>query len=387
MDNTEKPIEKAERTSSVFDKKRTRTVRAFPAASFEEAVQFAKQVYDFGSGNPVRRLTLFNQMGKSPDSGASRQAIVNSNRYGLTKGAYNAEQIELTPDGIRAVADGIPAREQARAKVKLAVQDIELFDALYKQIVGTKLPARAALVDQAKDLGVEVNQAEEFVDTFIVNLRHVGLLQILSGADRVVTLDHLLDSLPSGATPAAIFTSPSEEYSGKRLITTEIAQFERACFYISPIGEEGSPERLHSDLFLGSFIEPALEQFKLEVVRADKIDKPGFITKQVIDYLVKSRLVIADLSFHNPNVFYELAIRHAVRKPIVQLIRKGDRIPFDVNQSRTIIIDNTSIYSLVPMIDAYRSEIANQVRRSLENPDEVDTPLSLFYPSFVATIQ
>jgi hypothetical protein len=119
------------------------------------------------------------------------------------------------------------------------------------------------------------------------------------------------------------------------------AQLDAVCFYITPIGSDGSEERRHSDLFLGSIVEPALESFKLKVIRADAIDKPGIISKQIIDYLVRSRLVIVDLSFHNPNVFYELAIRHVMKRPVVQIMRKSDKIPFDINQMRTIIIDTT----------------------------------------------
>ncbi len=95
---------------------------------------------------------------------------------------------------------------------------------------------------------------------------------------------------------------------------------------------------------------------------------------------MRSRLVIADLSFHNPNVFYELSLRHACRLPIVQVIRACDTIPFDLGQFRTIKIDTTSIYSLVPKLDTHRAEIANQVRRALSNPDEVDNPITTFLP-------
>lgn len=124
----------------------------------------------------------------------------------------------------------------------------------------------------------------------------------------------------------------------------------------------------------------------MKVVRADAIDKPGTITRQIIEYLIRSRLVIADLSFHNPNVFYELAIRHAARLPVVQIIRAADRIPFDLSQSRTIKIDTTDIYSLVPRLEVYKSEIASQVRRALEDPDAVDNPISVFYPSFKGSV-
>jgi hypothetical protein len=54
---------------------------------------------------------------------------------------------------------------------------------------------------------------------------------------------------------------------------------------------------------------------------------------------------------------------------------------------RTIVIDNRDIYSLVPKIETYRSEISNQVRRALEAESEIDTPISTYFPSFRVTIQ
>jgi hypothetical protein len=236
------------------------------------------------------------------------------------------------------------------------------------------------MVDAIQEFGVSEAQAEEAVDTFIVNLRFLGLLQTLSGAERIVTIDHLLDTLPATAVSKMSTHIAQPRTMTTALITATRATYETTCFYVAPIGEDGSELRKHSDLLLGSLVEPAMESFQLKVVRADAIDKPGLITRQVIEYLLRARLVIADLSFHNPNVFYELAIRHAARLPVVQLTRAADRIPFDVNQARTIVIDTTDIYSLVPRIDSYRSAIANQVRRALEDPDSVDNPITIFHP-------
>ena len=137
---------------------------------------------------------------------------------------------------------------------------------------------------------------------------------------------------------------------------------------------------------MGTFIEPALQSFNLKVVRADGIDKPGIITKQVIEHIIRSRLVIVDLSYHNPNVFYELALRHMMRLPIVQIIRKADNIPFDINQMRTVVIDTTDIFTLVPKITSYQSEISSQIRRALENADSVETPISTYFPGLLATV-
>jgi hypothetical protein len=364
--------------------KKKRSQRSFPASTFDEPLEFAKAVYRIGSGQAVKRLTLFDQLNKSPESSASRQLIINAGKYGLTRGGVQAENIELTPEGQTGVDEQVTPREQARIRAELAIIRIDPFQKIYEKFVGNKLPAHAVLIDAAKDAGIEPEHAAEAVDTFIVNLRFVGLLRTLSGAERIISLDMML-----GELPAATFAAQAPAGAGvtsTNIITSEHAQFESTCFYIAPIGDAGSDARKHSDLFLGSIIEPALEPFKLKVIRADAIDKPGIITRQIIEYIMRSRLVIADLSFHNPNVYYELALRHAVKLPIVQLIRASDRIPFDVNQMRTIQIDTTDIYSLVPRIDLYRAEIANQVRRALDSDHVVDTPISIYFPNLAVTL-
>lgn len=365
--------------------KRTRTVRPFPACAFSDALELASAIQIHSAGQPIRRLTLFDHLGKSPDSGGSRQLITNSNKYGLTRGGYQSETIELTDEGKLATSDEASPREKARARVKLAIQDIEPFNSVYERFVNSKLPSRAVIADAMKDAGVDENAINEAVDTFLVNAQFAGILQTLSGAERFITLDHLLETI-SVAPGQKNNVDTGNGVRQNALITNVDADFATTCFYVTPIGADGSEHRRHSDLFLGSLVEPALETFGLRVIRADAIEKPGLITKQVIEYLLRSRLVVADLSFHNPNVFYELAIRHAARLPTVQIIRSQDRIPFDVNQNRTIQIDCTDIYSLVPQLETYRSQIANQARRALDDADAADNPISLFWPSLQVTL-
>ena len=359
--------------------KRTRVKRNFPASTFEESLEFAREVFKFGSGQSVRRLSLFDHLGKSPESGPSRQLITNANKYGFTSGGYQGEFIELTPLGIQAVNEVISEKQRIEARLKLAIDNIEPFSKLYERFKGNRLPAKAALKDALHEFGVSEAVSEEAVDIFIVNLRYLGVLQTLSGAERIVTFEHLLENL-SGSERSIDSESEEKAHSGA-IITSTDAKFETTAFFVAPIGNEDSEQRRHSDLFLSTFVEPVLDKFNLKVVRADSIGDPGIITKQIVEYLLKSRLVVADLSFHNPNVFYELAIRHLIRKPVVQIMRTSDRIPFDVSQIRTVKIDTTDIYSLVPRIDSYRSEISAQVRRALENPDAVDNPVSTFFPA------
>lgn len=359
--------------------RRGRANRPFPSCSYAEAEAFARALYDAGSGQSVRRLTLFDQIGKSPESSASREIVTNANKYLLVKGGYQAESLSLTDDAMLIFSESTSVSERARNRVKLAIDSIAVFKALYDRFKGHKRPANAVLMDAAKEAGVPTEHLNEAVDRFVVNLENVGLLQTLSGSERILTEDHLVDAR-STATSFTNSTSSQAETHSALPVTAEHANFESMCFYITPIGDEGSNFRLHSDLFLGSIVEPALDTLKLKVVRADKIDKPGTISRQVFEYIRRARIVIADLSFHNPNVFYELAVRHMLRKPVVQICQVGDMPPFDINQMRTIFIDNTSIYTLVPRLETYKSEIANQVRRALDDPDSADNPISTYYP-------
>jgi|GEM_PF-651639 hypothetical protein len=147
----------------------------------------------------------------------------------------------------------------------------------------------------------------------------------------------------------------------------------RECFVISPIGEAESETRKRSDQVLRHIIRPAVEECGYKAVRADEIDKPGIITSQVIQHVVSDPLVIADLSETNPNVFYELAIRHAIKKPLVQIIQKGERIPFDIAGTRTIHFDHRDLDS----VDEAKKGIIEQVKWVEQNPSDIETPISL----------
>ncbi|MDC0738883.1 hypothetical protein N6L24_11390 [Cognatishimia sp. SS12] len=373
-------------------KRKTRTVRNFPASTFSEALKFAKEVFRVGAGQKIRRLTLLQELGKSPTSSTARQAITNSSKYGLTTGSYNAEWIELTELGLKSTSDRTLARERERAKIEASVLQIAPFKGVYESLIEAKLPANSVLIDKIKEFDVADEAASEAVETLIVNLRDVGLLKTIAGAERIISVDMRLDELPSTAADVSsvnekgLQDAPQVSLGNHSIITSDRADYETTAFYVSPIGAEGSDTRKHADLFASSIVEPALETSKLRLVRADQIDTPGVITRQILDYIIHSRLVVADLSFHNPNVFYELAIRHLMRKPTVQIMRSRESVPFDINQSRTIMIDDSDIYTLVPQIPVYINQISAQVRQALENPDAVDNPISIYYPNLVSQI-
>lgn len=147
----------------------------------------------------------------------------------------------------------------------------------------------------------------------------------------------------------------------------------KQCFVISPIGDLDSEVRKRSDQVLKHIIDPAVEQFGYSAIRADQISEPGLITMQIIQHIIDDPLVVADLTGRNPNVFYELALRHVLRKPLIQLIEKGEPLPFDVSGMRTILIDHHDLDS----VEEAKKEIVRQIKALETNPDAIDTPISM----------
>ena len=145
------------------------------------------------------------------------------------------------------------------------------------------------------------------------------------------------------------------------------------CFVIAPISEEGSEIRDRSDKVLEHIIKPVVKESGYKAVRADEISEPGIITSQIIQHLIDDDLVIADLTGRNPNVYYELAVRHVVKKPIVQIIQAGESIPFDVAGTRTIHVDHCDLNSVANC----KGELLKQILAVEKDPSRVDTPVSV----------
>ncbi|WP_151885101.1 hypothetical protein [Qipengyuania flava] len=145
----------------------------------------------------------------------------------------------------------------------------------------------------------------------------------------------------------------------------------KTCFVISPIGENGSATRKRADQVYSYIIEEVLSD-GWSIERADRISEPGIITNQIIDRITSADLVIADLSERNPNVFYELAIRHMLRKPYVHLIAHDEDIPFDNAPVRAIKVDITDLDS----VHDAKKELSAQVGFALGSSD-VESPISV----------
>jgi hypothetical protein len=149
---------------------------------------------------------------------------------------------------------------------------------------------------------------------------------------------------------------------------------QKLCFVIGPIGEAGSDARTHADWLLDGIIRPVFQSHFPDymVQRADEIKAPGDINSQVINRLMTAALVVADMSMHNANAFYELAVRHMVRLPTIHIVHRDWKIPFDVAPYRAIHFSRRDFKD----VESARSELESVVRDVTKEGFQVENPIT-----------
>lgn len=160
--------------------------------------------------------------------------------------------------------------------------------------------------------------------------------------------------------------SKKEKENTKEESTNEIVL--KTCFFVTPIGDDKSQVRRKTDGLINQVLIPTLSELDFEVICSHQMDNSGSITGLIIRSLINSDLVVVNLTGLNPNVMYELAVRHAKRKPVVCIAEYGTILPFDVNDERTIFYSD-DIFGAFEL----KEEIKKKVEAAMieKNPDNV----------------
>ena len=162
----------------------------------------------------------------------------------------------------------------------------------------------------------------------------------------------------SESTPALTGEEKSEHL--KKLGASVQLKLGDSCFVMQPFAQPygGYYEKV---------FKPAIEKAGLQAVRADaEIFGTGKIIDQVWRGLNNAKVLIAELTTRNVNVFYELGLAHALQKPVVLISSNETDVPFDLKHIRVIYYDVTDFFWGTKLID----KIAENILSALKNPEE-----------------
>lgn len=132
-----------------------------------------------------------------------------------------------------------------------------------------------------------------------------------------------------------------------------------SCFVIMPFGGV-------FDIYYETIYKIAIENSGLTAKRADDLFRPSNIMQDIWNYTNSAKLLIADLSNKNPNVFYELGLAHALSKPAILVTQSMDDVPFDLRGLRIIEYDK----NLPNWGTVLTSNIEIAIQETIASPEE-----------------
>lgn len=152
----------------------------------------------------------------------------------------------------------------------------------------------------------------------------------------------------------------------KKEILDEEKSVKPKCFVIMPFG--GWFDKYYFEIYV-----PAIEAAGFESKRADDLYRPGNIVNDIWNYTKEAKVILADLTNKNPNVFYELGLAHAITKPAVLITATMDDVPFDLRSLRVIEYDKNS----PKWGEILQEKITKSLSETLKNPEEAIPPTFL----------
>ena len=352
-----------------------------PRRTLEECLAVAKPVHEVYAGKSASWDEIASTAGIGTKTTNTKYLIWGAQAYDLL--VKDGENLALSETGRKIFAPNYP-EERQEALLK-AVTIPTLLSKFYSEYNGKLLPEGDFLDNVLENrFGIPRDRVDEAKQVILSNAEFAGIITKHANGKQTIRLD----ASPRGDAQEQDsiqerFQAASTELYEAPASGRPTASPESLCFYITPIGEETSEVRRHADMLMRHLVEPAFDAFGMKVVRADRIEKSGLISQQIFEHIVSAKFCVADLSFGNPNAFYELGVRHMTRLPTIQLIRKGDKIPFDVSQGRTIVVDMSDIYTIMDRMESARKELIEHIKNYLDPSEKSksdDNPVSVYLP-------
>jgi hypothetical protein len=331
---------KAGRTAAALD---------YPRHSVKKALRIPTGILDQNAGKPCTDAEAVKYAGMNLH-GQSKMELSSSLKFGFLK-RPSAGSVEVTELGKQVIR---PQNEtSATAGLRQAVLNAPLVSEVYQHFRGENLPDEPFFGNTLTDkFHVPAEKHDEFKGLFLDDLREANLIEERDGKTRVIDV-----SSGEGVQSDTGATL-------KKLSKSVDLKEGDSCFVMMPFaGPVGG--------YYKTIYEPAIVKAGLKAVRADDdIFSVGKIIDQICQAIVDARVLVAELSGRNANVFYELGLAHALKKPVVLVSSNMADVPFDVKHIRVILYDmNDPFWG-----DKLIAKVSENILSAIANPQEAILP-------------
>ena len=315
----------------------------FPRHSVERALRIPKAIYDQNAGKPtsLADAAKFSTGGKV--NGPFAVEVSSAKKYGFLKSEDG--KLVLQQRARKALA---PQSETDRiSALREAVTEAPDLADVYSHYRGENLPDDQFFTNALMDrFNIPVDKVSEFLEIFNESMHSAELIDDSGARPRLIDVGR-----DESQRPGAISAVPGPKVAVEKGTT---------CFVMQPFGGP-----------LGSYYElifkPAIEQAGMTAVRADDdIFATGKIMDQVWRGIRQAKILVAELTSKNPNVFYELGLAHALEKPVLLVSSNQEDVPFDLRHIRAILYDQADPFWGQKLIN----KIADNIKSALTNPEE-----------------
>jgi hypothetical protein len=196
-----------------------------------------------------------------------------------------------------------------------------------------------------RQFNIPRDRAETFSEVFVANLEYLRAFDVVQAKPQ----------------KAGTLITEVEKLASQRRISKQpqVRAYLETCFVMMPFGNWF--DKYYQDVYM-----PSIREAGFEPVRADELFSSGSVVEQIWEQIKKARVLLADLTERNANVFYELGLAHAARKPVVFTAPKVDDVPFDLRHLRVIIYDIRE----PEWAAGLRKSVTDYLKTAMKEPDK-----------------
>ena len=346
-------VKKSKRTAGTTSKKsarknRTRTAITtpkYPRHSISKAMRIPRAILDQNAGHDCTDKQAAGFVGVG-FAGPFRVEVSSAIKYGLLE-RPSTGHLKLSELARKILRPQSPTAELAG--LRESVMKAPEISKVYNHYRGENLPDKKffdnALID---NFGVPADKLKEFTSIFEEALADAKLL------DRHNNKVRIIDISDAGTSSEAADERIKQLGKGVKTVASD------RCFVMMPYAPP------HGDYYAKVY-EPAIEKAGLTAVRADAdLFGTGKIMDRIWAGINSAKVLVAELTTRNPNVYYELGLAHALEKPVVLISSNEEDVPFDLQHIRVIYYDVMDPFWGQKLLD----KVAENILSAIKNPEE-----------------